>query len=541
MVDVRMRYLPNIRSAGHLSRWALLFVLVSSIPVQAQKRNFNWVFGSGVWFQFTQDSLRALREWDMPPVSARSASISDTTGQFVLLADDQGIRNALFDPVAGGTAAELGWSVPAGNYLVLPLPGDPGHYGVFINELPPNARAGMVEVDMTANGGAGAVVGVTQWYMQGGTAKLAATTDADDEGYWVLQHAEDDDAFHAFHLGPEGLSPSGVVSHAGPVYVAEDTVVYTATDSIRYNFFRRGMMNFNFQGDLLATIVNNAAMDSTRLDLFHFNRTTGEVAHWAGLEERLLAAPAPTLCDNGYVLNQPFFRGVEFGPFGRYMYVSLIDSLGLEESSWLLKFDLEVPPVSWVDSARCLYAGSGASGLEPKYDNLYGPPLACAPLGHLNVAHDLLGEGYLLYRWTDDFFGSSLVVPYWAYRTAGPMEGATVLTELLPMSTSGGMPTPCKRYHDEMLGTNLTTLHGPAVTGVLPNPMGERAVLVFDQAARPEEVVWRNALGQVLRRDPVGRLGPSFVLERRGLPNGLYLVEVRDKDRSLGVVKVVCE
>lgn len=537
-----MNCLPHIPRIDRLTAWALPLLLITALPVQAQKRNFNWVYGSGIWLHFTPDSLKALMVLDMPPVSARSASISDTTGQFVLVADDHGIRNALLDPVAGGTVAELGWIVPAGNYLVLPLPGHPGHYGVFINELPPGARAGMVEVDMTANGGAGTVVGVTQWYMQGGTAKLAATTDADDEGYWVLHHAEDDDAFHAFHLGPEGLSPSGVVSHAGPVYVATDTVVYTATDSIRYNFFRRGMMNFNFQGDLLATIVNNAAMDSTRLELFHFNRATGGVTHWTGVEGRFLAGPpVPAYCSPAHVLNQPFFRGVDFEPSGRYMYVGLSDSLGSDRSSWLVKFDLEALSDSVAGSASCLISGTGGYYPYPMYDNLYGPTLACAPLGHVYPQHYDLGEGYVLYRMLDGVLDSMLGVGLWGFQVGGPVDVGTALPDLIVPRAPAGFPAPSKRYHDERLSTGLGDLPRPAVAGVYPNPMGNRAVLEIDRAARPQEVVWRNVLGQVLRRDPVGRLGPSFVLERRGLPNGLYLVEVLAKDRSLGVVKVVCE
>lgn len=79
-----MRYLINIPRGDCPAAWVLLFFLMTSLPVQAQKRNFNWVFGSGVWLQFTPDSLKVRMGLDMPLVSARSASISDTAGQFVL-------------------------------------------------------------------------------------------------------------------------------------------------------------------------------------------------------------------------------------------------------------------------------------------------------------------------------------------------------------------------------------------------------------------------------------------------------------------------
>lgn len=525
------------RTSGPL---LLLLLLLLGSPVRAQKRNFNWVFGSGVWVQFSPDSVKGVRTVDMPPVSARSASISDTTGQFRLLADDAGIRNALLEPVPGGTAAELGWNVPAGNYLLLPWPGRPGHYAAFINELPPTARAGMVEVDVAANGGAGAVVGEVQWYMQGATAKLAATTDRDDQGYWVLQHAENDDTFHAFRFGEDGLAPYEVVSHAGPAYVATDMVVYTATDSIRYNFFRRGAMTFNFQGDLLATIVNNTAMDSTRLELFHFDRTTGAVAHWTGVDERSVLELMP--CNYpAMVLGQPFFRGVDFEPKGRYMCVGLIDSLEGSTSSWLVKFALETPADSLAGSITCVTSGQGSYHPLPRYDNLYGPVLSCSPWGHTNATYPELGEGYFLYRQIDGVM--TLGGPdFWGIQVGGELDFATVsLVTPNLFNVAAGFPQPCKRYHDEVRAVGLLEPTLPRVAGVFPNPMAERAVLEFNGSARPEEVVWRNPLGQVLRRDRVGGLGPSFVLERRGLPNGLYLLEMLAKDRSLGMVRVMCE
>lgn len=539
-----MRYSTNIQLAACLT--GLLLLLLTAPSAHAQKRNFNWVFGSGVWMQFTPDSLKPVMPYDMPPVSKRSASISDTAGQFQLLVDDAGIRNALFDPVAGGTVAELGWNVPAGNYLILPWPDRPEHYAVLINELPPTARAGMVEVDLTANGGAGAVVGQTQWYMQGTTAKLTATTDSGDTAYWVLQHAEDDDTFHAFRFGAEGLSPYEVVSHAGPAYVPTDTMVYTDTDSVQYNFFRQGAMTFNFQGDRLATIVNNAAMDSTRIELFHFDRTTGAVAHWTGLDERSLVELIPYPCNWIPALKQPFFRAVDFEPTGRYMYLGFTDSLVDIVNTWVMRIDLETPLDTWSDSAECGTVESWGGWEHQRYDNLYGPIVACAPLGHLNMAYDsgqLLGEAYLLYRidGTVDVPGGG--TQYSAIATAPSLFfGTRILSDFFPvLNASAGFPQPCKRYHDDVLITGVVEATPPQVTGVRPNPMSERAVLEFDQAVFPREVVWRNVLGQVLHRDPVGRLGLSYVLERRGLPNGLYLVEVLGKDRSLGVVKVVCE
>src|SRR5690606_35680116 len=241
----------------------LLYCTASAL--QAQKRNFNWVMGSGVWFQFTGDTLIVLETADT--VSLRNASISDTAGQFMLLVDDFGIRNALLQPVEGGSIADLGWTVPAGNYLILPIPGYAMRYAVFINELPPSARAGYVVVDMAANGGSGAVHDPTTWYMENTTAKISATIDASGAGYWILQHGDSDDGFRAFRLDSSGLDQSPVLSHAGASYQA-DTAPYDNVD-------RMGMMTFNFEGDMLAAIINDGE-DTTRIELFNFDQSTGQ-------------------------------------------------------------------------------------------------------------------------------------------------------------------------------------------------------------------------------------------------------------------------
>ncbi|MBK6410262.1 MAG: hypothetical protein IPF78_11295 [Flavobacteriales bacterium] len=71
--------------------------------------------------------------------------------------------------------------------------------------------------------------------------------------------------------------------------------------------------------------------------------------------------------------------------------------------------------------------------------------------------------------------------------------------------------------------------------------MIDRAALVFNGTARPESVIWRDALGRMVRRSAVGQVGPTYTLEREGVPAGLYMVEVLGKKGTLGVVKVICE
>lgn len=241
-------------------------------------------------------------------VSLRNACISDTSGQFVLRADDHGIRNALFETLEGGTPAALGWNVPAANYLILPWQGDEGRYGVFINERPPGSRAGFVQVDTAANNGAGIVVGGTTWYLENVTAKLTATTDSASTGYWVLQHDEEGDAFRAFHFTAEGLDTTPVVSHQGTSYLADV--------SPKENIDWYGQLNFNFQGDIVAAVKNGPSINTSKVELFHFNSQTGALQFMADIGAIYcygMNIPSGSL--------QALLQGVDFDLSGRYMYV----------------------------------------------------------------------------------------------------------------------------------------------------------------------------------------------------------------------------
>jgi hypothetical protein len=54
-------------------------------------------------------------------------------------------------------------------------------------------------------------------------------------------------------------------------------------------------------------------------------------------------------------------------------------------------------------------------------------------------------------------------------------------------------------------------------------------------------VRWHDILGHVLQEAPVAFYGPSLVLDRKGLPAGMYIVEPMAKGKSLGFVRVLCE
>jgi len=494
---------------------ACLFVQTSS-QLAAQARNSNWIFAPGIWLHFEPDTILAFPMADT--VSLRNASISDTTGQFALLADDFGIRNALFETVAGGSAAELGWNVPAASYLILPLPGQADQYGVFINERPPGSRAGFVQVDLGANNGAGTVLGGTTWYLEHATAKLTATTDSTETGYWILQHDESGDAFRAFHLTAAGLDPAPVISHVGTSYLPDT--------SPKENIDRYGQMNFNFQGDLVAAIKNGPSIDTSKVELFRFNRATGELqmeAEVGALYYDGNAGPAGLL--------QALLQGVDFSLGGSYMVVGHIDTLSTMNNSWIVRYPLGAPWDSLITSSSSLI--NGVSGDTLRYDTRYGIQFATTPYGKILIRRP--------YRPADLILNFQHMFEI-AIPDPGPFSGWTYYA-FAGMPVPGGFPSPCKRYVDStplITGIGqLTTFH--TEVGIRPNPMADQATLFYRGNDSPQSVVWRDALGREVRRTTWRMAGSTHTLERNGLPAGVYYVEVLGERGVLGAVKLFCE
>ncbi|MBK7246570.1 MAG: hypothetical protein IPI05_02750 [Flavobacteriales bacterium] len=480
---------------------------------QAQLRNSNLVFGSGVWLNIGPETV--ISELMPDTVSQRNACISDTAGQFLLLADDFGIRNAIFETVQGGSVNDLAWNVPAGNYLILPVPGSIDHYAVFINELPPSARAGFVEVDMGANSGAGAVIGNgTTWFMEHTTAKISATMDATGTGYWVVLHTDDDDAFHAFHLSGTGLDPDPVTSQVGTTYLPSTFP--------KDNLDRRGQMTFSLQGDRLGVVKNDVSIDTSKIELFNFDTGTGVIQFWTEIGMALGidndGTPFPAIYSRA--------KGLNFDNSGQFLYINLLDTVEPFVDEGIVQLDLTATPPDSLWSQSATFTGFGPT--QPNsYDSRYGS------------------------NFTVDAFGFLLAHPW--YPPNPGYQTQLLEREFLPLGgfgnyqypqskVMGGFPSPCKRYLDSApLATGICEAHTIVAIGLRPNPMIDRAALVFNGTARPERVIWRDALGRMVRRSAVGQVGPTYTLEREGVPAGLYMVEVLGKKGTLGVVKVICE
>ena len=497
--------------------------LLLTLSLNAQARNYNVLFGQSSWLNLYNEVATAIPcTWS---ISKRSASISEPDGALSLVVDETGIHNANFDLVQGGGTQDLGWPAELASLLILPKPGAPQHYAVFVNTTEATKQAGYVEVDMSANGGAGAVVGTgTTWYMTGCTAKLAATLHANGSDYWILQHADGSNAFQAYVFNASGLALTPVISNTGPVIGPTGT-------SAKFSSDYHGDMRFSVMGEQLFMGYAHT-QDTAASALFWFDPASGSV-----LLRTDALLPATRIIDNftGDTLfirkRADFVCGVDIAPSGSHAYVCILDTARSDSGynqSVVLQYDLGLPDPEIARSA--LGKDGSFAGLSPWGEDTTGNNLLFGADGKLYLRGLYAGGGSLLR------------LPELPITLAGP----PINWEYIYMGSSNfgtwGLPLFCKRYHDsEPVWLGVPERQAAASFRAVPNPIAERGALVWGDSPPPDHLIWRDAMGRMVRSEPAMNNGPTTVLARKELPAGLYVLEVFRKGKPLGSTRVLIE
>ncbi len=495
--------------------------LLLTLSLNAQARNYNVLFGQSSWLNLYNEVATAIPcTWS---ISKRSASISEPDGALSLVVDETGIHNANFDLVQGGSAQDLGWPAELASLLILPKPDAPQHYVVFINTTEAGKQSGYVEVDMSANGGAGAVVGPgTTWYLTGCTAKLAATLHANGTDYWLLQHPDGSDAFHAYPFTSAGLAPTPVVSNTGPVLGPTATAAKFSTDY-------HGDMRFSVMGDQLIMAYNHTP-DTAAAALFWFDPASGVVT----LRTSPLRAASRIIDsftgDTLYIQQRSdFVCGVDLLPSSSHAYMCFLDTSRSDSgfnSSGISQYDLSLADQEIAGSVLSM-TGS-FSGLSPWGPDTTGNNLMVASDGHL----------YLRDLYNGNFLRDYLNVPV-SLGNPSPQLGYILMPSNLG---TWGLPLFCKRYHDsEPAWLGVAERQAAASFRAVPNPIAERGALVWGDSPPPDHLIWRDAMGRMVRSEPAMNNGPTTVLARKELPAGLYVLEVFRKGKPLGSTRVLIE
>ncbi|MDH6358700.1 PKD domain-containing protein [Parabacteroides sp. PF5-9] len=292
----------------------ICFSLTTVFCVQAQKEANNWVFGNNAgltWnttrsFQATgllgtanDTTLTNLPDFLTGSVMSMLEgcfSLSDADGNLLFYSNGSTIYNAAHGTMANGTGLG-GDSSSAQSGIIFPYPGHPNQYIAVSAGATNSDRVEYCIVDMTANGGLGAVttknVKLTGY---SGTLGESVTSilHANGEDYWIVVPGKGtSSAFNAWLVTSSGVTTTPVITTLTPPSLASNG--------------SRGYIKFTPDGKHFAW----ATFVDTYLYWGDFDAATGQFSNIKNL----------TYPDSGNA-----FYGVEFTASGKYLYVSGVGS-----------------------------------------------------------------------------------------------------------------------------------------------------------------------------------------------------------------------
>jgi hypothetical protein len=244
------------------------------------KRINHWYFGFGAGLDFTggapvADTLGQINS------NQGNTIMSDTYGNLLFYTDGRQVWNAQHDSMANGDINGymfFGQSVQAP--LAIPKPGSEHLYYIITSDgfssTPQNIKGLQYHVvDMSLNGGLGAVVEKNVQLYALPSEQMCVTRHANTCDYWLIGHDRNSADYLAWQISPAGIDTIPVVSNIGLDY----SLVYQYPGNANWTggVFLKGSP----QSDKLASVVHWRYMNSGHSDeiwLSDFDAATGNVS-----------------------------------------------------------------------------------------------------------------------------------------------------------------------------------------------------------------------------------------------------------------------
>jgi gliding motility-associated-like protein len=418
-------------------------LLVSSTALQAQFQNGlwigrqanNWCFGNNAGIEFSTGSpLPLLGVQSSGPEG--TTTISDSNGQLLFYAGGTGIGrgtalwNKNHEQMLNGTGLLADPSSTQFGVFI-PKPNNPDIYYLFQIHRTDATALRYSEIDMTLDGGNGAVTENKNILLEANAKveKITAVHHANGKDIWVISHKNDSDEFIAYLVTEAGISTTPVISAVGLSY---SDVNYT--DSAAYAV---GQLKASPDGKRLASVLYGVFAGDTGIEVLDFNNETGEVSN-------------PMFITDAF--SNPVY-GVEFSPNGRYLYGSQFLNVFNPEVK-ILQLDLNAGDLNAINNSAT--------------------PIASVSDGSAFAAMQLAPDGKIYY--VTALLPSQLgVINY----PNNPAIAAGVSTSNLEGSFTYGLPTFIQSYFESGIlyegsrcfGERITfsTIRIPGITGITWN------------------------------------------------------------------------
>ena len=192
----------------------VLLLLLNLFPVFGQQEAAIWYFGRNAGLDFNSGVPVPLTNGQLNTYEG-CATIADTNGNLLFYTDGITVWNRNHTTMANGFGL-LGDPSSTQSGIIVPKPGNPNNYFVFTTGAADNpVGLHYSEIDMTQNGGLGAVMTKNGQLVSPSTEKLTAVQHANGTDYWVLAHGWENDAFLAYLVTAAGVTTTPVTSNVG--------------------------------------------------------------------------------------------------------------------------------------------------------------------------------------------------------------------------------------------------------------------------------------------------------------------------------------
>ena len=335
-------------------------ILITSFGLYAQQEAANWYFGenAGIRFDSAAGTVTAVTDGQLNTREGCS-SISDANGNLLFYSDGRTVYNRNHNVMLNGNGL-FGDSSSTQSAIIVAKPQNPDNYYIFtvdtqLQGQPPSEGFNYSEIDMTLDGGLGAVTLKNFNLLSKTSEKISAVLkDCVTKDLWVITFGNqsgnidmDFDTFYAYQVTNAGVNPTPVVT-TFPISIGD----------------RRGYLKFSPDGTKMVCANSGGETVGTvtarwSLLLYNFDVATGVVSNQLELQISDTANKA---------------YGVEFSPNNELLYVhstnnASFNAPGPSHLSLLTQFNLLAPDIQASEftlDSRNLYRGGLQLGPDGK-------------------------------------------------------------------------------------------------------------------------------------------------------------------------------
>jgi gliding motility-associated-like protein len=321
-------------------RIAVYFFLLFSTPLFAQQYN-NWYFGQNAGLTFNaisgQPLPSVLSNGEMVAYEG-SSTISDSLGNLLFYTNGVTVYNRNHTVMANGNGLE-GHVSACQSAVIVQVPGNAHLYYIFTNDAVENQFTGSYKysiVDMSLDGGNGAVISKNNLLWPSCTERLTAARHQNGVDIWIITNDKSSNIFRSWLLTCNGLDMNPVVSVAGVVLNM-------------HNYVNSGKMIVSPDGKQLCQthfpFYDEINPIPSFVQLFDFNNATGAITNGRKIE---FPATRYTHC--------------AYSPDSRFLYLTRYDEKAIDQ------LEVALPTVPAIEASRMVLQTSFSH-----YDIQLGP------------------------------------------------------------------------------------------------------------------------------------------------------------------------